>query len=168
MVVAGRDENFEEWAPGYILITESDATWRPTDKARLNLRYVEQRTMRRDDWSNVRLTRIPRVKFEYQVTRPFFVRLVGQYTADQRDRLRDVEGGGEPIFIRTGADEYWRGDYRSGSFRGDVLFSYQPNPGTVIFLGYGSSAEDSDPFAFRRVNRTDDGLFLKVSYLFRI
>jgi len=168
MVVTGRDENFEEWAPGYIVITEADGTYRPTDKARLSLRYVEQRTMRRDDWSNVRLSRIPRVKVEYQVSRPFFVRLVGQYTADQRDKLRDVEGGGEPIFIRTGPDEYWRGNYRSGSFRGDVLLSYQPNPGTVIFAGYGSSAEDSDPFAFRRVTRTSDGLFLKVSYLFRL
>jgi hypothetical protein len=48
------------------------------------------------------------------------------------------------------------------------LFSYQPNPGTVIFAGYGSSMVDSNSFDFRDVVRTADGFFVKLSYLFRL
>ncbi|MGH7467599.1 MAG: DUF5916 domain-containing protein [Longimicrobiales bacterium] len=167
-VVGGRDENFEEWAPGYIFIADAGATWRPTNQVRAELRYVEQRTIRPDDGSVVRLSRIPRLKVEYQIARPLFVRVVGQYAADERDELRDVEGSGDPILIRTGATTYTRGAFSSQSFRGDVLLSYQPSPGTVLFLGYGSNAVDSGPFAFRDISRTDDGFFLKLSYLLRL
>jgi uncharacterized protein DUF5916 len=167
-VVGGRDENFEEWAPGYIVIGDAGAAWRPTDQLRTELRYIEQRTIRPDDGSVVRLSRIPRLKVEYQIARPLFVRLVGEYTADERDQLRDVERGGEPILIRNSNGTYTRGDFREQAFRTDVLLSYQPNPGTVFFAGYGSSATDSSPFAFRDINRTSDGFFVKLSYLFRL
>jgi hypothetical protein len=167
-LVGGRDENFEEWAPGYIFIADAGANWRPTNQVRAELRYVEQRTVRPDDGSVVRLSRIPRLKVEYQIARPLFIRVVGQYTADERDTLRDVEGTGQPILIRTGAHTYTRGAFSVQSFRADVLLSYQPNPGTVLFLGYGSNAVDSRPFAFQRVSRTEDGFFLKLSYLLRL
>ena len=166
-LVGGRDENFEEWAPGYIFIADATANWRPTEQVRASLRYVEQRTIRPDDGSVVRLSRIPRLKVEYQIARPLFIRLVGQYTADERAVLRDVEGTGYPILIRT-ANGFTRGDFSVQEFRGDVLLSYQPSPGTVLFLGYGSSALDTRPFAFRDVTRTSDGVFLKLSYLFRL
>jgi hypothetical protein len=56
-------------------------------------------------------------------------------------------------------------------FRGDVLFSYQPNPGTVLFLGYGSTLRDpldpTDPLG-RGWHRVEDGLFFKMSYLFHM
>ena len=53
-------------------------------------------------------------------------------------------------------------------FRNDFLFSYKPTPGTVLFLGYGSSLTEQDPLSFRRLSRTADGFFLKASYLFRM
>jgi len=37
----------------------------------------------------------------------------------------------------------------------------------VVFLGYGSSLDDGAPFAFRNLNRTTDGFFVKLSYLLR-
>ena len=54
------------------------------------------------------------------------------------------------------------------SYGGDVLFSYQPSPGTVFFAGYGSSAAEPDPLRFGQLRRTQDGFFLKWSYLFRV
>jgi len=48
------------------------------------------------------------------------------------------------------------------------LFSYKPTPGTVVFLGYGSSLTEADAFRFRHLTRTADGFFLKLSYLFRM
>jgi hypothetical protein len=47
----------------------------------------------------------------------------------------------------------------------NALFSYQPSPGTVIFIGYND-------YFFRnqlnRLNRYAHGFFLKLSYLFRL
>jgi len=66
----------------------------------------------------------------------------------------------------------------STSFRGDFLFSFLPNPGTVVFVGYGAGYADNrvnaQPFEFpsslrfNGYNRTDDAFFVKASYLFRL
>ena len=53
-------------------------------------------------------------------------------------------------------------------FRVDLLLSFRPTPGTVLFLGYGSSLTESEPFKFRDLERVRDGFFAKVSYLFRM
>ncbi len=167
--VIGRDENFEEWAPGYIFFLTANTDYRPTDKMRVNFRYVEQRTLRPSDKTVVRLSRIPRLKIEYQVARPLFVRVVGQYVADQRAELRDDARDGDPILVCNAArTSCSRGGYYRQTFRGDVLFSYQPTPGTVFYAGYGSNARDSGPFDFKDVTRTNDGFFLKLSYLLRL
>jgi hypothetical protein len=55
-----------------------------------------------------------------------------------------------------------------GGFRADWLFSYQPNPGTVLFAGYGTSLNGPEFFEPRALERTSDGFFVKLSYLFRI
>ena len=51
---------------------------------------------RRTDGSLVNVGRIPRLKLEYQLVRPFFVRLVGQYVQQQTDSLRDDSRTGAP------------------------------------------------------------------------
>ena len=48
------------------------------------------------------------------------------------------------------------------------LLSYEPSPGTVFFFGYTRTMEDSEAFAFDRVQPTADGLFAKLSYRFRL
>jgi hypothetical protein len=52
------------------------------------------------------------------------------------------------------------------------LFSYQPNPGTVVFFGYGSLANAApnplERFNFQPLVRASDYVFVKVSYLFRM
>jgi hypothetical protein len=54
------------------------------------------------------------------------------------------------------------------SFRGDFLFSYQPNPGTVLFAGYGSTLTDPTRLGRASLERAQDGFFLKLSYLFQM
>jgi hypothetical protein len=39
---------------------------------------------------------------------------------------------------------------------------------TVLFAGYGSNMLDEDAFKFQGLKRTDDALFVKISYLFRL
>ncbi|HEX2457725.1 MAG TPA: DUF5916 domain-containing protein [Vicinamibacterales bacterium] len=166
----GRDENFYEWASANITFLTAGLQWRPTERLRLDGNYQLQSYERRTDDSIVAIRRIPRVKVEYQATRAIFFRWVGEYDAQYQDDLRDDSRTNLPIVFVDPATGTWTPALgsRRGSLRQDVLFSYQPNPGTVIFAGYGStlgSDVSTDPRALRRAT---DGFFLKVSYLFRL
>jgi len=108
------------------------------------------------------------VKLEYQLTRWIFLRLVGQYNAVYQDALRDPRTD-DPLLLRdpdTGLYAVTRPS-TTNDLRMDLLFSFQPNPGTVIFAGYGNSTTEVDSFAFRGLERTSDAFFLKLSYLLR-
>jgi len=50
----------------------------------------------------------------------------------------------------------------------DWLFSYRPIPGTLVYLGYGSTMQEPEDFQFSDLQRTTDGFFAKISYLFRL
>jgi hypothetical protein len=165
-VSGGQDDNFDEWSSAWILYSTIEADWRPTEQIRVNARYLEQRVNRKSDGSLVRLRAIPRLKLEYQVARPVFVRVVAQYDGLKVDELRDDSRTGDPILIRTPAGFRRATAIDRGGLRADWLFSYQPNPGTVFFLGYGASI-GSDEFRPVALRRTADGFFVKLSYIFR-
>jgi len=164
----GHDENFFEWASADLLLLSMDLSYRPTERLRNSISYFWQQVNRRTDGSLVNVGRVLRVKLEYQVARPLFVRVVGQYIQDKTDSLRDDSRTGAPIFIQ-GPDTLSRAAAsHSNLFHADVLLSYQPVPGTVVFAGYGSNMVDEEAFQFRGLRRTDDTFFLKLSYLFRL
>ncbi len=165
-VSAGQDDNFDEWSSAWILYTTVEVDWRPTEQLRVNLRHLEQRVDRKSDGSLVRLRAIPRLKVEYQVARPIFVRVVGQYDGLKVDDLRDDSRTEDPILIRTATGYRRASAIDRGGLRVDWLFSYQPNPGTVFFAGYGASLGSSG-FEPSQLERTSDGFFVKLSYLFR-
>jgi hypothetical protein len=137
---------------------------------RVNGSYVLQSYQRTSDNSVVGLRQIPRIKLEYQVSRPIFVRLVGEYDAERQDDLRDDSRTGRPILIcAPGPTDCARATgFHRGRFRADWLFSYQPTPGTVFFAGYGSTLETDGSSGLDALRRTSDGFFLKLSYLLRI
>jgi len=144
-----------------------DVSYRPTERLRNSVSYFWQQVNRRTDGSLVNVGRILRTKLEYQLSRPLFVRVVGQYIQDKTDSLRDDSRTGAPIFIK--GDTLARAAAsHSNLFHADVLLSYQPVPGTVVFAGYGSDMVDEEAFRFRGLRRTDDAFFVKVSYLFRL
>jgi hypothetical protein len=169
----GHDENFYEWASGRILWVTLALDWRPTDKLRLSGNYQLNQVNRRTDGSLVNVNHIPRLKIEYQASRPIFIRLVGEYTSERQSALRDDTRTDSPILIFDPAvgDFVRTSPFDRKSFRGDLLFSYQPTPGTVLFAGYGSTLRDpvdpSDP-RLTGLRRSDDGFFFKMSYLFRM
>jgi hypothetical protein len=172
LVLWGKDENFYEWSSADIIFLNVGTAWKPTDKLRVDARYQLQSFRRRTDQSMVGIRRIPRVKAEYQISRPIFVRVVGEYNSDWQDDLRDDSRTNLPIYIRnaaTGAYERAATTYLK-SFRADWLFSYQPTPGTVLFAGYGNTLANPDDFEPRasRLRRVQDGFFVKLSYLFRL
>ena len=88
----------------------------------------------------------------------------GEYTSERQDDLRDHTRTEAPLLIfDPEVDDFVRAAaFTRESFRGDLLFSYQPNPGTVLFAGYGSTLRDPvDPTIRCRtgLRRADDGFF---------
>jgi len=168
----GNDVNYDEWSPARILFINSTLQFRPTEKLRADGTYVLTQYRRRTDGSIVSVGHVPRLKLEYQATRSFFVRLVGEYRSTQRDSLRDDGRTDDPILIWDPVDSVFKRSLalarRSNSLRADVLFAYQPTPGTVFFAGYGGGFRDERRFRFANLSRTTDGFFLKASYLFRM
>jgi hypothetical protein len=165
----GKDENFYEWSSADIVFLNAGAQWRPTSQLRVDARYQLQSYRRRTDDSIVGIRRIPRLKVEYQLSRAVFVRYVGEYNGIWQDELRDDSRTELPIFIRNASGGYDRaGKVIDRVFRSDVLFSYQPTPGTVFFAGYGSSLTDTRAETRRGLARARDGFFLKISYLVRL
>ena len=168
LYVGGQDENFFEWAQADIDLIQLAMAFRPSDRARIEGTFDYQDYWRRSDHSLVGRNMIPRVKFEYQITRAIFMRLVGEYDLSEHDDLRDETRTNYPLVI----DGALATAERSRSLHGDYLFSYQPTPGTVFFLGYGSRA-DGDPnpldrFNWQPLRRSADYFFAKYSYLFRL
>src|SRR5436853_236043 len=125
----GHDENFFEWASADLRLLSVDVSYRPTERLRNSVSYFWQQVNRRTDGSLVNVGRVLRTKLEYQLSRPLFVRVVGQYVQDKTDSLRDDSRTGAPIFIQ-GADSLTRAAAsHSNLFHADVLPSYQPVPG---------------------------------------
>ena len=164
-----QDENFFEWSPARIILIQAGLNWRPSDRLRVSATYLHQQYWRKTDGTTVARQLIPRLKVEYQAARALFLRVVGQYDAAWQDSLRDDSRSNDPILIRnpdTGVYER-AATQSSNGLRLDWLVSFTPSPGTVMYLGYGSSLSEPEAFAFRGLHRLRDQFFAKVTYLFR-
>ena len=168
-VITGQDDNFFEWSSCWLWVITADLDWRPTDQLRLSARYLRRQYVRLSNWTSVSSHQIPRLKVEYQLSRPIFLRVVAQYDTNIQDSLRDDSRTNFPILIRDPATNRFTRASRllSNNLQMNWLFSYQPTPGTVVFLGYGSSLTEPDRFAFRDLARVNDGFFVKLTYLIR-
>lgn len=164
----GNDVDFSETSRVRRYDVNASANWRPTDKLRVSGSYVSTMLTRRSNDQVTTRIRIPRLKVEYQLARPVFVRFVGQYTATTGDTLVRDPRTGLPVYAYGSGVYSTVPRFPSSAFRVDWLFSYRPTPGTVFFVGYGSSLSEPDPLAFRRLQRVNDGFFVKASYLLRM
>ncbi len=128
----------------------------------------QTRLTRKTDGVEVSSAIIPRARAQYQFTRSLFVRGIFEYSSQERLALHDPATG-SPLFREDGDGEY---TLREGSERYDFhiegLVAYEPSPGTVFYLGYSRQMEDTESFRFRKVRATADGLFVKLSYRFRM
>jgi uncharacterized protein DUF5916/cellulose/xylan binding protein with CBM9 domain len=137
-------------------------TLRPTASIRVEALGVAVRIDRDRDGSEFARVIIPRLKLEYQPRRSLFFRVIGEWRDERRDALRDARTG-EPLFfagepIPATEDK---------TLRADWLVSYEPSPGTVAFLGYGSTLEAPGGASWSHMRRSADGLFFKLAYQFR-
>lgn len=163
---------FAEGTPGEEWSVRAGLRLRPTSSLRLEADARSSRIYRQSDGSLYSRATIPRLKAEYQLTRALFLRAVGQYSLEEVDLLRSP--GGAPYVLADGsAFRVLRGRVLPEALgvthpvRIDLLLSYEPSPGTVVFLGYGREMTDDGAFRFSPLEPRADGLFVKVSYLFR-
>lgn len=165
----GRDPNYDEWADADIRNIEIEVKYTPTDQIRFELRYDHQQHFRASDQSLVSLSRVPRLKMEYQITPTLFVRFVGQYRASYKDALRDDSRTNLPIYFLAKDGRYVKANSRrTNNIQADFLVSYRPTPGTVVFVGYGTAMHEEQTYRFQQLTRQADGFFMKLSYLFRV
>jgi len=159
----GQSVIFAEAAEGRELTAQAALAWKPTSAIRISATWLHDRLVRQRDGTEFALANIPRLEFDYQLSRSVFVRYVGQYVAQRQASLQDPRTG-QPLLVDSAA----RPASISNGFRNDFLLSYKPTPGTVFFLGYGTSLAEPTAFGFGQLTRVSDGFFLKASYLFRM
>jgi hypothetical protein len=135
---------FAESADGRETRVTTSLGLRPTQSARIEASFVTSRIHRALDDTEFARSTIPRLKAEYQPRRSLFFRVIAEYRSEVR------------------AGETFKG------LRTDWLLSFEPTPGTVVFLGYGASQErDPNRFGTEALRRTSDGFFVKLAYQFR-
>jgi hypothetical protein len=157
----GRAAIFQEGTTGRGWQLIGGVDLRPASTVRVTALGTVFRLFRLDGSEFARST-IPRLKVEYQPNRALFFRVIGEYRSERRAALQDPSTGG-PLFVNDApqpATEF-------NGFRLDLLASFEPTPGTVAFLGYGSSLESDREFNWSRLERVNDGFFLKVAYQIR-
>ena len=159
----GNDVDFLETSRVRRVDYNASLDLRPSDRLRMSATYASTSFTRRSNDERSAFARIPRLKVEYQLARPLFVRAVSQYTATRREALLDPRTGSVIVFGSSGPSRL----SASNTLRTDWLISYRPAPGTVLFLGYGGNLVEEDPLSFSRLRRTADALFVKGSYVLR-
>ncbi len=157
----GRAAIFEEGTTGTGWVFTGGLELRPASTIRAVATGTVFRLSRLDGSEFARST-IPRLKLEYQPNRALFFRVIGEYRSERRATLLDPATG-DSLFVSGAAQP--TADFNG--LRVDLLASYEPTPGTVAFLGYGSSLESDAEFNWSRLERTNDGFFVKLAYQLR-
>jgi hypothetical protein len=142
---------------------------RPTKGLTVENTYLMTRLLDQNTNLNIFNNHIMRSKWNYQFTKEFSLRLIGQYNT-------------------TISNPFLTTLQNTKGFNGDVLFTYLLTPGTAIYAGYNSDLQNLDPRLQRvcadlpcipgqspdgllrtRNNFINDGrqIFIKLSYLFR-
>lgn len=167
--ILGRDENFPEWTSAGISSLSGSLNVRPTQQLRLTGTVGRDEFSRVSDRTRVQLRSTMRLRAEYQLTRQMFIRFIGEHAVLQQDSLRDDSRTNLPIYLLGSNGTLTRAAaFQHTTARLDVLFSYLPTPGTVLYAGYGDALRANEPIGPARLERTQDVFFTKFSYLFRV
>jgi hypothetical protein len=136
---------------------------RPTTSLQLELEHTYSRIRRQRDHTRFSTVHISRVRTQYQFNKALFIRAIVQYNLEDRSALRDPTTE-RPLVI----DGVVQDRREEGTFEGQFLASYEPSPGTIFFIGYSRLMEGDRTYRLSRMDPVADGLFVKLSYLFRL
>ena len=162
------DENYNEWASGRLFTSSLGGNFRPNDRLRFNLSVNETRIYRPSDGTRVLLQDVGVGTVEYQMSRAFQLRVITQYSMDWRDALRDDSRTNLPLVYQSGTGYAPLLGYDHRALQANFLFTYLPNPGTVVYFGYGSLSQRPDLAGRTSLGAVRSDFFLKLSYLWRM
>ncbi len=163
------DENYSEWASGRIFTSSVGMNIRPNDQLRLNVTYNDSRIFRPSDGTRVLLQDVVLGTLEYQLSRAFQLRLISQYSINSRDALRDDSRTNLPLATSNGTGGYTAiAAHDNRGLQTNFLFTYLPNPGTVVYFGYGNTSQQPDQTGRMQLGSVSSSFFLKLSYLWRM
>jgi hypothetical protein len=154
---------YSEASRGFEFLIAPSLSLRPTDSFFLSLDQTIARIWRRADDSIFSTAVVSRLTSQYQFSRALFARILVQYGLEDRDALRDP-GSGRAILVYGEAAEA----REEGTVQGQLLLQYQPSPGTIFYVGYSRVMEGAYSYGFGDKEPVADGIFLKLSYLFRL
>ncbi len=166
-LVGLNDESYGEWASGRLYNSNVGVNFRPTDQLRFNASYNDSRIFRPSDGSRVLLQDVAVGTVEYQLSRAFQLRVITQYSIDARNDLRDEGRTNLPLVGATGSGWAPLSSYDHRGLQTNFLFTYLPNPGTVVYFGYGNVAVRPDLAGRNSFGAMRSDFFLKLSYLWR-
>ena len=170
MYIARETAIFSEASRGFELQARPEIQWSPTDRLELSLNHTFSKISRRSSKQQVRApneiystVHITNVKAQYLFSRALMARMILQYDLDEREALKDPTTGRQlAIFGQT------QGRRSTGEFQGQFLLQYEPSPGTIFYIGFSRLMEGERSYRVSTMNPVEEGLFLKLSYLFRI
>jgi len=154
---------YAEAGRGLELLLAPRLTLRPTTSLSLSLDQTYSRLRRRRDDSVFSTALVSRVTSQYQFNKAVSARALIQYNLEERDALRDPRTG-RPLHI--GEEAVQATD--QGTVQGQFLLQYEPSPGRIFYVGYTRLMEGQATYDPARMDTTEDGLFVKLSYLFRL
>lgn len=154
---------YAEAGRGLELLLAPRLTLRPTTSLSLSLDQTYSRLRRRRDDSVFSTALVSRVTSQYQFNKAVSARALIQYNLEERDALRDPRTG-RPLHI--GEEAAQATDH--GTVQGQFLLQYEPSPGRIFYVGYTRLMEGQATYDPARMDTTEDGLFVKLSYLFRL
>lgn len=161
---------FDRGAPADVadnLSVDAGLTLYPTGELSMEVGTRHIRLTRQRDGSTYSTATIPRLQGRYQFSRSLFARGIGEYSSQKRGDVLDPATG-EALHSCSEVDCSARSGSERHDFRLEGLLGYEPSPGTVLFVGYTRAWRDMQAFRFRGVESQNDGLFVKLSYRFRM
>jgi hypothetical protein len=154
---------YAEASRGVELLLAPQLTFKPTTSLSLSLNQTFSRLWRREDNSLFSTAVVSRLTSQYQFNKAVFARAMVQYNLEDRTGLLDPASG-EAILV--GGTEVEA--HQEGTVQGQFLLQYQPSPGTIFYVGYTRLMEGDYSYRLERKVPTEDGLFVKLSYLVRM
>jgi hypothetical protein len=161
---------FAEASRGHEVQVSPEIQYRPTAQLQLSLNYRYSRIHRQraetlaerieEEYSTVNL---PRLRVQYQFNKSLFIRGIAQWELQDRAALVDPTTG-DPLLLYGSEISA----SSTGEFQGQFLVQYQPSPGTIFYIGYSRLMEGRRTYSLEQMNPVDEGLFVKLSYLFRM
>ena len=161
---------FAEASRGFELQARPEIQWSPTDRLELSVNHTFSRISRssseqpgmvpKEVYSTVHVTNI---RAQYLFNRALMARAIVQYDLDEREALKDPTSGKQlAIFGQP------QGTRSTGEFQGQFLLQYEPSPGTIFYIGFSRLMEGERSYRVSTMNPVEEGIFLKLSYLFRM